>query len=168
MLNVNMQIWYIENWFQTFTMFWMLYSFGWFLGIWILHDDVSKLCQLHLHRWCKHCASICMSQQSFKFSAACLKAIFFSLRLIQVLENSLSREINVAGVHKYLVSFTVLKTLLYFFNTQLDLWSCFIHTGYHCTSTHLSLWCTPDLFLHHTCQVTATMNCLVCVCWEWL
>jgi hypothetical protein len=49
--------------------------------------------------------------------------------------------INVAGVHKYLVSFTMLKTLLYFLNTQLDFvilfhtnWiPSYFHSGiYHC------------------------------------
>jgi len=28
----------------------------------------------------------------------------------------------------------------------------------------LSLWCAADLFLQYACQMTATTNCLVCLC----
>jgi hypothetical protein len=99
-----------------------------------------------------------MSQQTLKFSTARLKAIFFSLRLIQVLENSLSRRINVAGIHKYLVSFTVLKTLLNF-NTQLD-FVIPLHTNWIPLYFHSGIyqWCAADSFLQYTCQMTATMN----------
>jgi len=31
-----------SSWFQTFTVFWLLYSFFWFSGIWILWADVSE------------------------------------------------------------------------------------------------------------------------------
>jgi len=103
-----------------------------------------------------------MSWQSLKFSTACPKALFFSSRLIQVLENCLSRGINVARVHKYLVSFSV-ENLIVFLQHSIR----FCDPVLYKLDTivlpvwHLSLWCAADSFLQYTCQMTATVkSCL--------